>query len=695
MGIKSRAFWCALVALTATIPVTAQTAKQKPAGKAQAAPSQATFWSAKPSAAEFERLENDRLATAQKALDRLLAVKGARTFENTLRAYDDAVLALDTAAYQAGLLEQVHPDTAYRDKATEMKRKVSAAATALSLNADVYRALSALDMSKADAVTRHYVERQLLEFRLAGVDKDEATRGRIKELRDHLTELTSKFERNIADDKKTVLVDSAKELDGLPEDYITRHQPAADGKIHLTTDYPDLLPVLKFGNHDELRRRMYVAFVTRAYPANLDVFKDMLRTRHQIAQIIGYPTWADYNAADNMIKTGKNIAGFIKEVDDAARPISEREFQMLMAEKRKVHPEAREMYTDESGHYSELVRRAQYDFDSASIRPYLPYAKVKVGIMKAAEQLFQLTFKQEPNAPAYNPDVETWDVFDHGQMIGRFYLDMHPRDGKFSHAEMVPVLDGVKGKQLPEAVLVCNFPAPTATDAALMEFGDVETFFHEFGHLMHWILAGQQPWAGVSGLNMESDFVEAPSQMLENMLRSPQVLTGFAHHYKTGEPIPAELIARFKRAEAFGRALWVRTQNEYTAISYDVYSQDPAKVDPDAVAIADIKRYTPYEPVEGTHMFASFGHLAGYSSAYYTYLWDRVIAQDFFSQFDPTNPLVGAAPMRYRRTVLEPGGSVSATTLVKDFLGREQNTKAFQEWMGEEFKQAPSAAGTN
>jgi thimet oligopeptidase len=202
---------------------------------------------------------------------------------------------------------------------------------------------------------------------------------------------------------------------------------------------------------------------------------------------------------------------------------------------------------------------------------------------------------------------------------------------------------------------------------------------------MHWILGGQQQWAGVSGLTMESDFVEAPSQMLENWMRSPQVLSAFARHYKTNEPIPAELVKKLDRAEAFGRALWVSTQNSYTALSYDIYSRDPETVDLDKVAAEDTHRYTPYTTLPDTHMYAAFGHLGGYSSAYYTYLWDKVIAQDFFGQFDQSNPMQGSAPMRYRRTVLDPAGSVSANTLVKNFLGREQNTKAFQAWMGEEF----------
>ena len=311
--------------------------------------------------------------------------------------------------------------------------------------------------------------------------------------------------------------------------------------------------------------------------------------------------------------------------------------------------------------------------------------------MDTAATLFHVTFSREENVPAWDPDVETWDVVDHGKTIGRFYLDMHPRPGKYSHAEMAPVLDGIRGKQLPEAILVCNFPNPTADDPGLMEYGDVVTFFHEFGHLMHWILGGQQQWAGISGISMEGDFVEAPSQMLEEWMHSPQVLASFARHYKTGEPIPAELVARMNRASAFGRGTGESQQNAYTAISYNIYKGKPQDVDLDAATISAQKQYTPFLPLPGAHLYASFGHLAGYSSAYYTYLWDKVIAEDFFSQFDHSNLLGGEAPMRYRHAVLEPGGSVSANDLVKNFLGREQNMDAFQKWMGEEFESSTTA----
>jgi thimet oligopeptidase len=646
--------------------------------------SQPTIWASKPDVSAFEKIENDRLAAGQRSIDNLLAAKGPRTIENTLAPLDEAFHQINTAAYFAGLMEQVHPDATFRDHATAMLTKATAAQTAIALNHDVYNALAALDLSKVDSATRYYVTRQLLEFRLAGVDKDDATRARLKKLSDQATEEQSMFDRNISDGQKTIEADPS-ELDGLPQDYIDRHKPGAGGKIHLTTDYPDSLPVFSFAKSDSLRRRMALAFNTRAYPKNQEVLTSLMKTRYEIATLLGYPSWADYNAADKMVAKGHNIADFIQQVNDASRALSEREFQMLLAEKQKTDPGATEIWDYERGYLSELVRRTKYNFDSQSVRPYFPFMEVKQGILDTAADLFHVSFQQEQNVPSWDPAVETWIVIDSGKPIGRFYLDMHPRPGKYSHAEMAPVLDGIRGKQLPEAILVCNFPAPTATDPGLMDYGDVQTFFHEFGHLMHHILGGQQAWAGISGITMESDFVEAPSQMLEEWISSPQVLAKFARHYKTGEPIPAELVERMNRASAFGRGGWVGRQNSFSAISYDIYKTKPENVDLDKVTLDDASRYTLFTPLPDTHQWASFGHLGGYSSAYYTYLWDKVIAEDFFLQFDHNNLLAGDAPMRYRRVVLEPGGSMSANDLVKNFLGRPQNITALQHWMAEEF----------
>lgn len=646
---------------------------------------QAPIWASKPGIAAFDKMENGHLAAAQHAIDALLAVKAPRTIENTLVPYDEAVEEINAATYLASLMEQVHPDAAFRNEATVMLSKASSAQTSLSLNHGVYQVLAHLDVSRSDAATHYYVERQLLEFRLSGVDRDDATRAHLKKLQDELTDEQSAFGRNISDDERSVEVKEKSQLEGLPGDYIERHKAGADGIIRISTDYPDFYPVMKFAKSEDLRHRLLIAFMNRAYPKNTDALKKMMRTRYEIATLLGFSSWADYNAKDKMIGSGSNIAAFINELDATTRPVEARENAMLLDEKRKANPGAKEIWDYEHWYYTELVRRVKYDFDSQSARPYFPFKAVERGILDTAARLFHVTFRQDSKTPAWDPAVETWSVFDNGKPIGRFYLDMHPRPGKFKHDANYLVLDGVRGKQLPEAALVCNFPAPGADDPGLMEVSDVATFFHEFGHLMHHILGGKQRWAGVSGISMEFDFIEAPSQMLEEMIRSPAVLAAFARHYKTGQPIPAELVTRMNRASAFGRAIVVATNNAFAALSYDVYKTRPEDVDLDKITNDDLRRYTTMRLSPGTHFFASFGHLAGYSSNYYTYMWDEVIAEDFYAQFDPGSPFTGDTAMRYRRSVLEPGGSMSANDLVKGFLGRPQNTVAFKRWLSEEF----------
>ena len=214
-------------------------------------------------------------------------------------------------------------------------------------------------------------------------------------------------------------------------------------------------------------------------------------------------------------------------------------------------------------------------FDSQSVRPYFPYAAVEQGILETAARLFHVSFQRNKDAAVWHPQVSAWDVYDRGRLCGRFYLDMHPREGKDKWFSAAPLIPGIDGRQLPEVALICNFPGGKADDPGLMQYSDVVTFFHEFGHLMHAILGGQQQWAGVSGIATEGDFVEVPSQMLEEFFHDAKLLASFARHYQTGEPIPPALVERMNRASAFGRADGVRTQLFYTSYSLDVHNQPP------------------------------------------------------------------------------------------------------------------------
>ena len=636
------------------------------------------------------------LDAEQEAINQLLAVKEQRTVANTIAPYDRAVAELSLAGSEAGLLYSVSPEKAVRDQAEAMVQKVSVAATHLALNPMVYRALASVDVSRADAATKHYMERTLLQYRIAGVDKDEPTRKRIQELQDRITQLSLIFGRNVQEHVNTVDVANADELDGLPADFLDRHKPTADGRLTLTTDYPDYQPVMTYAKSDALRERMFLAYNTRAYPANKQVLLDLLTTRQELATILGFQNWADLATADQMMASAANVRSFLDELDKASRPGAAKEYSMVLDFARQHRPGTSGIDAASATYWYEEYRRSAFDFDSQSVRPYFPYEEVQQGILDTAAKLFHVEFRPAKNAAVWDPSVTAWDVYDRspkskddGKLIGRFYLDMHPREGKDKWFSAYPLVPGIRGKQIPEAALICNFPGGHAgaqgEDPGLMQYSDVVTFFHEFGHLMHAILGGQQQWAGVSGISTEGDFVEAPSQMLEEFFRSPRLLQSFAKNYKTGEPLPTATIEKMNRASAFGRGNWVRGQLFYTRFALDVHDRPPASIDLDALMKTVYTAALPYTWISGNRFYASFTHLTGYSSNYYTYLFDKVIALDFYRQFDPDDLVGGSAALRYRQLVLEPGGSEPGAELVKNFLGRPQDLQAFEDWMNEEF----------
>jgi thimet oligopeptidase len=399
-----------------------------------------------------------------------------------------------------------------------------------------------------------------------------------------------------------------------------------------------------------------------------------------------------------MIGSPKNLEQLIQQVDEVSRPAAKKEYALLLAFAKKQQQGLESISESDAGYWSEQYRRAKYSFDAQSVRPYFPYDEVQAGILKTASRLFHVTFKPVKGAVVWDKSVDTFDVYDAAEgsgekLLGRIYLDMHPREGKDKWFSSGPIVPGIHGRQIPEGMLICNFSGGVAGDPGLMQYSEVVTYFHEFGHLMHHILGSQGKWSGAGGFNVEGDFVESPSQMLEEMFHDLAILQSFAKHYQTGETLPTALIAKMNAASAYGRGRWLQQQLVYSSFSLQVHNQAPQSIDFDALWHADSEHFSPFKPVDGTHFFASFTHLTGYTSNYYTYVLDKVIAIDFFSQFDKKNLLDGPTAMRYRRAVLEPGATKPAAELVKDFLGRPQNMDALRNWMNEEFQ--PAVAGGN
>jgi thimet oligopeptidase len=399
----------------------------------------------------------------------------------------------------------------------------------------------------------------------------------------------------------------------------------------------------------------------------------MFDLRHEFATTLGYSDWASYDAEVKMIGSGPAIPEFIDKIADAAREPGRRDLAILLERYRQDYPDAERVPLADAGYYRNLVFADRFDLDTQLVRTYFDFAKVRAGLLDVTGRLFGVRY-QQVDVPVWHQEVTAYDVvrLADEKTLGRIYLDLHPREGKYKHAAQFDLAPGVAGKSVAEGVLVCNF------SRKLMEHDHVVTLFHEFGHLVHHILGGQGEWTRFAGVATEWDFVEAPSQMLEEWAWDPTVLASFATN-EAGEPIPAELVAKMRDAEEFGKGYLTQTQTMYAAVSYWYHQNRPADLTATMVELQE--RYAPFPYIPDTHFYAAFGHLGGYSSAYYTYQWSLVIAKDLFSAFDPADLFDPEVAGRYRDKVLAPGGSKDAADLVEDFLGRPYSFDAYAAWL--------------
>ncbi|MGE0396137.1 MAG: M3 family metallopeptidase [Kofleriaceae bacterium] len=608
--------------------------------------------------------------------------KALRPTVNSLEGYNELLMAASASNALAGLMSEVHPDEVIRDTARECEQEVSKFYSALSLDREIYDALAAVDVSAADAETRRFHSNTLRDYRRAGVDKPPEVRKRLEQIDEELTKLGQQFSKTIAEDVRTLEVLDASRLAGLPADFLQSHPPDAKGIVRITTDYPDYNPFMTYAADDELRKKLYIAFRSRGDGGNEETLKQILILRAEKATLLGFANWADYITADKMIRSGDRAAEFIERVWKLAEPRAKEDYAELLRQLQKTDPSATAVADWQKIYLENLVKRDRYQVDASEVRQYFPYAKVLDGLLAITSEIFDIAYTPVSDGNPWHPSVVIYDVMRAGQKLGRIYLDMHPREGKYKHAAQFPLLDGVRGVQLPEGVLVCNFPQPSADDpVALLEHDDVVTMFHEFGHLMHHVLGGHQKWISQSGVATEWDFVEAPSQMFEEWAWSHDTLSRFARHHETGEVIPAELVDKMRRADKFGLGTQTVQQIFYAAISLRFHRADPATLDQLAEVQALQKRYTPFAYVKGTRFHASFGHLVGYSAMYYTYQWSLVIAKDLLTPFTKSGLMATDVTYAYRDKVLVPGGSRDAADLVRDFLGREYDFAAYEQFL--------------
>jgi thimet oligopeptidase len=597
---------------------------------------------------------------------------GAATLARTLTRYDELNGILQGGLGEFTLYQQVMADQPRRDAGAQCQVRLATLGSKISLSRPIYDRLKAIDPAGADAATNWYLSRTLQSFERSGVALDEAKRARVQALNEELAKLGTEFEDNIANARKVIKV-KPEELAGLPADFVAAHKPGADGLVEISTDTPDYQPVMTYAESDPLRRRLAEVYNQRAWPDNDAILRQMFAKRQELADLLGRPNYATLVLEDKMVDSPAKVQKLIADMAEAARPAAERDYAKMMEVLQAVQPGARQVEFWQNSWLAPKVKQKYYNYDPQEAREYFAYNNVRDGILKLTEDMFGVDIRPW-DTPKWDPLIETYEMLQDGKVVGRFYFDSHPRPGKYTHANMIPLRPGIGGDP-PVGALVMNLPAGDHS-TGLMEHADVQTFLHEYGHMLHGMFGGHTKWLGQSGVATEWDFVEAPSQMLENWVYDYDTLAKFAVN-KNGQTIPRDLVERMNKARYFKLGIDDMRQLGLSNISLQ-FHQNPIPADLGAATREWHNAYSTIDMPEWAQMQDAFTHLNGYSAIYYTYRWSKVIADDLFTRFQKeglTNPQTA---MAYRKTVLEPGGTKPAAQLVKDFLGRDISLDAYR-----------------
>lgn len=625
----------------------------------------------------------------EKDLAALIAIPQAeRTFENTIMGYERAFDNYGNALGMSGFLSYVSTDKQFRDAANDLQMQISQYMVDVATRRDVYKAIREYTDTnpRLDPVQAKLVKEMLIGFKNSGMDLNDADLEKFKALNKEKAEYIIKFDKNIQEYKDPLAV-TQEQLKGLGEDYIKKLSKTDDGKYLVTLDYPDYVPFMQNADDEQARKELEFKFNRRGGQENVELLEKTLTLRREIARLLGYKNHAELRLEDRMAKNPKTVMAFLKDLQKKLKPLGKKEDKEMIAYKNsKTGKNSRTLYSWESGYWSNKFRKENLELDSEKIKEYFPSQVVIDGMLDLFGGVFGITF--EPvDIPVWHPDVKAFKIKDKasGELVAYFYMDLYPREGKYKHAACFGLVEGEEKQdgtyQIPFVAIVANLNKPSGDTPSLLKHGEVETLFHEFGHVLHNALT-KAKYSAFSGTSVSWDFVEAPSQMLERWAWDPQVLKKISRHYQTGESLPDDLIKRMIVAKNFGAGGMYLRQDFFAQYDMTLHTADTTP-DTTKLYFELTKKIRGLPLTKGTIPQASFGHImGGYDAGYYGYLWSEVIAEDFFGEFKKNGIFNPETGLKFRREILEKGGTLDEEKMVENFLGRPADNKPFLKSIG-------------
>ncbi|RMG96460.1 MAG: M3 family peptidase [Deltaproteobacteria bacterium] len=628
------------------------------------------------------------LERARAAVEEIAGTGAPPTYENTMLALEAATAPVETFATLVSHLEAVATTPTLRAAHEAIQPKIAAFYAALPLHEGLFRrieALAATDLGGTFPFARRHVTRTRDAFVRHGARLDAAGKAEIERLDVELARRTTTFAQRVLDANAAYAFHTEDEgrLAGLPPMHVEAAAAAARARGRtgyvLTLDAPSYVPAMTYLEDRSLRRELWWAYHRRAADEPYDnrpLVREILALRRRKARTLGFPTFAHLVLADRMLSTPEKASGFVDDLARRTRPAFERE----RAELESFAGTSLEPW--DLAFHAERLRRARYDFDAEALRPYFPLGSVRRGMFEIATRLFGLAFERRPDADTWHPDVEVFGVRDErGEFLGDLHVDLFPRSTKRSGAWMNGLLVGHPPDDPHVVVLCANLTPPLEGKEALLSHEDVMTLFHEFGHGLHH-LASRVPVRSLACTNVAWDFVELPSQIMENWCWERRALDLFARHHETGEPMPDDLFARMTAARTFRAATAMMRQLGFARVDLVLHVDfDPeGDEDPFAAAHRVLSEYSPVPLPEGDAMLASFQHLfadpVGYAAGYYSYKWAEVLEADCFSRFAGDHVLDPDVGRAFRDTILAKGDTEDPWDLVRAFLGRDPSPEA-------------------